>query len=152
MTKKNLDNNLDNIFSAWATINESFLKNREVQKDNIDSIEKKIRELKSVENWLNMNLDILKATIQGMEMNLISLKALRGTDEEARGQSNKNEDKCIDHPSDMIEKSSRIWWENIENHMQNFIKTVQDLPESESKTKTTLKRNQKKSKKHENPS
>ena len=109
MTKKNLDNNLDNIFSAWATINESFLKNREVQKNNIDSIEKKIRELKSVENWLNMNLDILKATIQGMEMNLVSLKALSRTDEEARHQLNEDSDMCIDHSSDMIEKSSRIW-------------------------------------------
>ena len=152
MTKKNLDNNLDNIFSAWATINESFLKNREVQKNNIDSIEKKIRELKSVENWLSMNLDILKATIQGMEMNLVSLKSLRGTDEGASGQLGEDNDKRIDHSSDMIEKSSRIWLENIENHMQNFIKTVQDLPKNESKTKTTLKRNQKKSKNQEDPS
>ena len=30
MAKKNLDNNLDNIFSAWATINESLRKEERV--------------------------------------------------------------------------------------------------------------------------
>ena len=152
MTKKNLNNNLDDIFSAWATINENFLRNREAQTNTIDSIEKKILELKSVENWLNMNLDILRATIQGMEMNLVSLKALRGTGEDVKSPNEDENNSCFEYSPDMIEKASKVWWGNIENQMQNFIKAAHDLPENELKTKTTLKRNQKKSKKQENSS
>src|SRR5438552_1136148 len=43
-----------------------------------DEIERRIAELKSVENWLNMNLNVLRLTIQGLEMQKASLAALQG--------------------------------------------------------------------------
>ena len=42
-----------------------------------DEIERRIAELKSVENWLNMNLNVLRLTIQGLEMQKAGLAALR---------------------------------------------------------------------------
>lgn len=33
---------------------------------DVDELEKRIKDLKSVENWLNLNLNILKSTIQGL--------------------------------------------------------------------------------------
>jgi len=43
-----------------------------------DEIERRIAELKSVENWLNMNLNVLRLTIQGLEMQKAGLAALQG--------------------------------------------------------------------------
>jgi len=40
-------------------------------------IERRIAELRSVENWLNMNLNVLRMTIQGLEMHKSSLAAMR---------------------------------------------------------------------------
>lgn len=40
-------------------------------------IEKRIRELKSVEVWLNMNLNMLRVAIQGLEMQKAGLTAMR---------------------------------------------------------------------------
>lgn len=42
-----------------------------------DEIERRIAELKSVENWLNMNLNVLRTTIQGLEMQKAALAVIQ---------------------------------------------------------------------------
>ncbi|MCE7504762.1 hypothetical protein LZG75_00740 [Polynucleobacter sp. IMCC30063] len=44
---------------------------------DVVEIEKRIKDLKSVENWLNLNLNVLKSTIQGLEVQQATLLALR---------------------------------------------------------------------------
>ena len=43
----------------------------------LDEVERRIAELKSVENWLNMNLSVLHTTIQGLEMQKAALAAMQ---------------------------------------------------------------------------
>lgn len=45
---------------------------------DVSEIDKRIAELKSVETWLTMNLNLLKMTIQGMEMQRATLSAMSG--------------------------------------------------------------------------
>jgi hypothetical protein len=45
---------------------------------NVDEIDRRIAELRSVENWLNMNLGALRMTIQGLEMQRSALAAMQG--------------------------------------------------------------------------
>ena len=42
-----------------------------------DELEKRIKDLKSVENWLNLNLNVLKSTIQGLEVQHATMMALK---------------------------------------------------------------------------
>jgi hypothetical protein len=42
-------------------------------------IDKRIAELRSVENWLDMNLSVLRATLHGLEMQKAALAAVQGT-------------------------------------------------------------------------
>ena len=42
-----------------------------------DEVERRIAELKSVESWLNMNLNVLRMTIQGLEMQKAGLAAMQ---------------------------------------------------------------------------
>jgi len=44
---------------------------------DIDAVEKKIADLKSVENWLNLNLNMLRLSIQGLEMQRNTLTAMK---------------------------------------------------------------------------
>ncbi len=44
---------------------------------NVEEIEQKIKDLKAVENWLKMNLSMLQMTIQGLEMQCVTLNAVR---------------------------------------------------------------------------
>jgi hypothetical protein len=43
---------------------------------DVNEVEKRISELKSVETWLSMNLNMLKMTIQGLEMQKATLTAM----------------------------------------------------------------------------
>ena len=45
---------------------------------NIEEIERKLSELRSVENWLKMNLAFLQMTIKTMEMQKSALESLGG--------------------------------------------------------------------------
>ena len=42
-------------------------------------VEKRIADLKLVENWLNMNLSMLRMSIQALEMQKMTLLAMQGT-------------------------------------------------------------------------
>jgi len=43
----------------------------------IDEVDRRIAELKSVETWLNMNLNVLRMSIQGLEMQKAGLAAMQ---------------------------------------------------------------------------
>lgn len=60
---------------------------------DIDAVEKKIADLKSVENWLNLNLNMLRLSIQGLEMQrntLAAMKAMQSAPAEAAGDAGKS--------------------------------------------------------------
>ena len=44
---------------------------------DVEEIEKKVKDLKAVESWLKMNLSMLQMTIQGLEMQCVTLNAVR---------------------------------------------------------------------------
>ncbi|MBI4191289.1 MAG: hypothetical protein HY525_12225 [Betaproteobacteria bacterium] len=50
---------------------------------NIEEIEKKIGELKSVENWLTINTGFVQMTIKTLEMQKAALESLRAAGEAA---------------------------------------------------------------------
>lgn len=45
---------------------------------DVSEIDKRLNDLKSVENWLNLNLNVLRMTIQGLEMQKSTLAAMQG--------------------------------------------------------------------------
>jgi hypothetical protein len=58
---------------------------------DIDELEKRIKDLKSVENWLNLNLNILKSTIQGLEVQHATMMALKSFGDAVSAASKPNE-------------------------------------------------------------
>lgn len=46
-----------------------------------DEVEKRITDLRSIEAWLNMNLNMVKFSIQGLEVQKAALQAMRGASE-----------------------------------------------------------------------
>ncbi|HEX7055251.1 MAG TPA: PhaM family polyhydroxyalkanoate granule multifunctional regulatory protein [Burkholderiales bacterium] len=44
-------------------------------------VEKRIAELRSIEAWLNMNLNMVKLSIQGLELQRATLQAMRNAGE-----------------------------------------------------------------------
>ncbi|HYD56235.1 MAG TPA: PhaM family polyhydroxyalkanoate granule multifunctional regulatory protein [Burkholderiales bacterium] len=46
-----------------------------------DEVEKRITDLRSIEAWLNMNLNMVKFSIQGLEVQKAALQAMRAASE-----------------------------------------------------------------------
>jgi hypothetical protein len=58
---------------------------------DLDAVEKKIADLKSVETWLTLNLNMLRLSIQGLEMQkntLAVMKAMQPAPADAAAQAN----------------------------------------------------------------
>jgi hypothetical protein len=51
---------------------------------DVAEIDKRIADLKAVENWLNVNLSMLRMAIQGMEMQRATLAAMKSPDAAAQ--------------------------------------------------------------------
>lgn len=51
---------------------------------DVEELDKRIQELKNVENWLNLNLNVLKTTIQGLEVQRATLGALHAFSEQMK--------------------------------------------------------------------
>ena len=50
---------------------------------DVNELDKRISELRSVENWLNLNLNLLRMSIQGLEMQKATLSAMQGMQQAA---------------------------------------------------------------------
>lgn len=50
-------------------------------------VEKRIAELRSVEGWLTLNLNMVKLSIQGLEMQKVALQAMRVSADAAAGHA-----------------------------------------------------------------
>ncbi|HEX4928998.1 MAG TPA: PhaM family polyhydroxyalkanoate granule multifunctional regulatory protein [Burkholderiales bacterium] len=55
-----------------------------------EEVEKRIAELRSVEGWLNMNLNMVKFAIQGLELQRAALQAMRNAGTPDRGAPKKD--------------------------------------------------------------
>ena len=58
---------------------------------DVGEVDRRIAELKSVENWLNMNLAALRMTIQGLEMQRATLASMQGAAPGKDGNSDAGE-------------------------------------------------------------
>ena len=73
---------------------------------DVGELEKRIGDLKSVQNWLTMNLSMVQATIQGLEMQKATLSMIR------QGISGKPPESSSRNP--MVD----IWWDLIQAQMK----------------------------------
>lgn len=73
---------------------------------DVGEVDRRIAELKSVENWLNMNLAALRMTIQGLEMQRSTLAAMQG----AAGGGSAGEG----GPGDAGRRFAEAWWKMMQ--------------------------------------
>jgi hypothetical protein len=78
---------------------------------DVDEIDRRIAELKSVENWLNMNLAALRMTIQGLEMQRATLAAMRGA---AAGAAPGADAAAGADPAEAGRKFAEAWWKMLQ--------------------------------------
>lgn len=64
---------------------------------DVDELDRRIQEMRAVEGWLKMNLNMLQMSIQGLDMQRAALAAVRAMSEQAR--SHQAEEKPEETPA-----------------------------------------------------
>ena len=89
---------------------------------DVDELEKRLTDLKAVEGWLKMNLSMLQMTIQGLEMQCTTLKALREMSQIRPEQASKSPDQpeAKDSATDPLQATMWPWalMQQIQTRMQ----------------------------------
>jgi hypothetical protein len=75
-------------------------------------VDKRISDLKSVENWLTMNLNVLRMTIQGLEMQRATLAAFQSMQSSSAGASAKSD------PAAAAVSAAEAWWSLLQGQTQ----------------------------------
>ena len=118
----------NNPFDPWSFL--PFSSNT-IFPENDSDVEKKIKELKIKESWLNFNLEFTKSVIKTMEIKAEALNTLKDF---SKSHKDKGMDEFVDAMNKKIISSSvknaENWWRSLEAQMGNFIdQTMQETTE-----------------------
>lgn len=96
---------------------------------DVDELEKRITDLKTVESWLKMNLNMLTISIQGLEMQRATLSAVRAMSQTgATGQS------TPEAPANPFAGAAALWPWNL---MQAQAGAAEPEPAAKESSKTS---------------
>ena len=128
----------NNPFDPWSFL--PFSSNT-IFPENDSDVEKKIKELKIIESWLNFNLEFTKSVIKTMEIKAEALNTLKDF---SKSHKDKGMDELVDAMNKKIISSSvknaENWWKSLEAQMGNFIDQTIQQTTTQSKKKRNVKR------------
>ena len=128
----------NNPFDPWSFL--PFSTNT-IFPENDSDVEKKIKELKIIESWLNFNLEFTKSVIKTMEIKAEALNTLKDF---SKSHKDKGMDEFVDAMNKKIISSSvknaENWWKSLEAQMGNFIDQTIQQTTTQSKKKRNVKR------------
>ena len=128
----------NNPFDPWSFL--PFSTNT-IFPENDSDVEKKIKELKIIESWLNFNLEFTKSVIKTMEIKAEALNTLKDF---SKSHKDKGMDEFVDAMNKKIISSSvknaENWWKSLEAQMGNFIDQTLQQTTTQSKKKRNVKR------------
>lgn len=89
---------------------------------DIRELDKRIAELKAVEQWLSLNLSLLKTTIQGLEVQRGTLAALQSFTESMSPQAKAGEPKSA---QGFGTEQAAQWWDTMQNQFSQMMAAAQ---------------------------
>ena len=128
----------NNPFDPWGFL--PFSSNT-IFPESDNDVEKKIKELRIIETWLNFNLEFTRSVIKTMEIKTEALNTLKDF---SKSHKDKGMDEFVDAMNKKIISSSvknaENWWKSLEAQMGSFIdQTIQETTEEPTKKRNVKK-------------
>ena len=82
---------------------------------DVDELDKRIKDMRAVEGWLKMNLNMLQMSIQGLEMQRAALAAVKAMSEQAQ-QAGESTSEGASNP---FAAAASMWPWNMMNNAQS---------------------------------
>ena len=89
---------------------------------DIRELDKRIAELKAVEQWLSLNTNLLKTTIQGLEVQRGTLAALQSFTESVSSQGKAGDSKPA---QGFGTEQAAQWWDTMQNQFSQMMTAAQ---------------------------
>ena len=128
----------NNPFDPWSFL--PFSSNTIFPESDSD-VEKKIKDLKIIETWLNFNLEFTRSVIKTMEIKAEALNTLKDF---SKSHKDKGMDEFVDAMNKKIISSSvknaENWWKSLEAQMGNFIDQTIKATNGQSVKKRNVRR------------
>lgn len=122
---------------------------------DLKEMEKRINELKAVEQWLSLNLNLLKTTIQGLEVQRGTLAAIAAFSESISKSPDSDKKKPVNtdaNPFAGVQNNVAVdqaafWWDSMQKQFEQMMVAAQASAQSivEPKAKTSSKKSTDKS-------
>lgn len=119
---------------------------------DLKEMDKRISELKAVEQWLSLNLNLLKTTIQGLEVQRGTLAAIQSfgeamtktADGSGANETTKNDWSSFLPPPPGGNEQATLWWDSIQKQFEQMMTAAQASAQSMTETKPVKKKAEKK--------
>jgi hypothetical protein len=89
---------------------------------DIREIDKRIAELKAVEQWLSLNLNLLKTTIQGLEVQRGTLAAIQSFSESMASGAKPGDSKSA---AGFGTEQAAVWWDTMQQQFSQMMTAAQ---------------------------
>jgi hypothetical protein len=114
---------------------------------DVEEIEQRVKDMKAVEGWLKMNLSMLQMTIQSLEMQCVTLNAVRTMGDMAKKHGAAAQDASATPTGAAAEGAASMWpWnmmQQMQDQMQQAAAEQAAKASSEESAAATAKRNKK---------
>jgi len=120
---------LDFVRSLWNNMGFSF-PGMVTPTLDVDELDKRIADLKAVEGWLKMNLNMLQMTTQGLELQRAALAAVKAMSQQAKDAA-ENADPSEANPF----AAAALWPWNLMGSVQDSSKAAEEAQPASSKGK-----------------
>ena len=85
---------------------------------DLDELDRRIKDMRAVEGWLKMNLNMLQMSIQGLDMQRAALAAVRAMSEQARGHQAEEQSEEAPAPKNPFAAAAAMWPWNMMGSQQ----------------------------------
>jgi hypothetical protein len=97
---------------------------------DIDELDRRIKDMKAVEGWLKMNLNMLQMSIQGLDMQRAALAAVRAMSEQARSHQPEEKSEEAAPPTNPFAAAAAMWpWNMMSPQQSTATPPAEEAPE-----------------------
>jgi hypothetical protein len=135
--------------NQWSGLGSGFqFPNQALPPTNLEDLDRRISDLKTVDQWLTLNLNMLKTTIQGLEIQRGTLAAVQSFQDAmgqfghpektpAEGKSSESSTAGADEPNspsraaaEQARQQATAWWESMQGQFNQLVQHAQSMTQA----------------------
>lgn len=129
--------------NQWSGLGSGFqFPHQTLPPTNLEDLDRRIADLKTVEQWLTLNLNILKTTIQGLEIQRGTLAAVQSFQDamgqfgqrdktpSSSGESGEESSEPTSAAAEQARQQATAWWDSMQGQFNQLVQQAQSMTQA----------------------